>query len=207
MFNYSRPLLLAMALLSATALAQASNLIVNGGFEESSSPTNTPPGWFNIGHADGVITYADFGTPAYEGINFYDLGGYGDPNGPIGDGIAQSFATSPGASYRVSFGLSGENSSGDETLTVAAAGTSIDYLLIPDGQGVFRRPFVTQSFSFVATAAQTTLSFIHSAGLGGNNDPLIDGVSVTAVPEPGSYALMLLGLGVVGARLSRRRRS
>jgi hypothetical protein len=114
----------------------------------------TPPGWFNIGHSDGVITYAAFGTPVYEGLNYYDLGGYGDAYGPIGDGIAQSFATTAGA-----------------------------------------------------TRALTTLSFIHTGGPAtGNNDPLIDGVSVTAaIPEAGTYALMLLGLGAVIARISRRR--
>lgn len=204
--RFAKPLLIAGALMALASMAQASNLLVNGGFEDSSSPTTTPPGWFNIGHSDGVITYAEFGTPVYEGLNYYDLGGYGDASGPIGDGIAQSFATTIGATYKVTFGLSGENLSGDEVLTVAAAGTSVDYLLVPDGTGVFQRPFVTQSFDFIATGALTTLSFIHTAGPGGANDPMIDGVSVTAaIPELGTYALMLLGLGAVVARTSRRR--
>ncbi len=207
MSRFAKPLLIAGALMALASMAQASNLLVNGGFEDSSSQTDTPPGWFNIGHSDGVITYAEFNTPVYEGLNYYDLGGFGDPYGPIGDGIAQSFATTIGATYKVTFGLSGENNRGDEVLTVAAAGTSVDYLLVPDGTGDFQRPFVTQSFDFIATGALTTLSFIHSGGVGGgNNDPLIDGVSVTAaIPEPGTYALMLLGLGAVVARTSRRR--
>lgn len=202
-----KPLLLAVSLVAASTAAQA-NLLVNGGFEDSTSPVATPPGWFNIGHNDGVITYAAFNTPVYEGLNYYDLGGYGDASGPIGDGIAQSFATTVGATYTVTFGLSGENLSGDETLTVAAGNVSMDYLLIPDGLGVFQRPFVTQTFNFVATSALTTLSFVHTAGPGGSNDPLIDGVSVTlasSVPEPETYALLLAGLGVVGGSLARRR--
>ena len=152
------------------------------------------------------MTYAAYGTPVYEGLNFYDLGGYGDPYGPIGDGIAQTFVTTVGLSYTVTFGLSGENAAGDETLTVAADGTSFDYLLTPTGAGAVQRPFVTESFDFVASSALTTLSFIHTAGTGGNNDPLIDGVSVVAteVPEPGTSAMILIGLGALGG-WSRRR--
>ena len=204
-----KTVLAAAALLAASSFAQAANLLTNGGFEASTSPTATPPGWFNIGHSDGVITYAAFGTPPYEGVNYYDLGGFGDANGPIGDGIAQSFATTAGQAYLVTFGLSGENLSGNETLTASAAGVSVDYLLIPDGSGTFQRPFATKTFGFVATSALTTLSFVHTLGQGGNNDPLIDGVivdaNVAAVPEPETYALMLLGLGAVGLSIKRRR--
>ena len=200
MFKFAKIALLAAVALSNSQFAQA-NLITNGGFEASSSPTTTPTGWVNIGHSDGVITYALFGTPAYEGVNYYDLGGFGDPNGPIGDGIGQSFATIVGSMYTVVFGLSAENLKGTETLTAAAGSASIDYVLSPDGSGAAKRPFATQTFDFTATSALTTLSFVHTAGTGGNNDPFIDGVSVelstAAIPEPETYALMLGGLGLL----------
>lgn len=200
MFKFTKIALIVAAALSASQFAQA-NLITNGGFEASSSPTATPTGWTNIGHSDGVITYAAFGTPPYEGANYYDLGGYGDSNGPIGDGIGQSFATVVGSMYTVVFGLSAENLSGTETLTAAAGSASFSYVLSPDGSGTFQRPFVTQTFDFTATSALTTLSFVHTAGPGGNNDPMIDGVSVElsigAIPEPETYALMLGGLALL----------
>lgn len=81
---------IALALASSSAFA---NLIVNGGFEASSDPTVTPPGWTNVGRSDGVIPYTMFGPVAYEGLNYYDLGGFGNAFGPSGDGIEQAVAT------------------------------------------------------------------------------------------------------------------
>ena len=76
----------------ASQNAQASELIVNGGFEASSSNFTTPPGWTNVGHEDGVLQYATSApniTP-YQGLNFYSLDGAGD-NGVFiaNDGITQ----------------------------------------------------------------------------------------------------------------------
>lgn len=210
MIKFAKIALLAAVALGTSQFAQA-NLITNGGFEASSSPTATPTGWTNIGHSDGIITYAAFGTPAYEGLNYYDLGGYGNASGPIGDGIAQSFATIAGQSYTVTFGLSAENQSGVETLTVAAGSASVDYVLSIDGMGTFKRAFTTETFDFTATSALTTLSFVHTAGQGGANDPMIDGVSVelstAAIPEPETYALMLGGLGLLVFARKRSQRS
>jgi hypothetical protein len=205
---------IAVAILCSTASLVASTkaeaaLLVNGGFEDSTSQTVTPTGWRNIGHSDGVITYALFSTPVYEGLNFYDLGGFGDPFGPIGDGIAQDFATTIGQTYQVTFGLSSENQSGTETLRASAGSAFVDYVLNVTSDELFLRPFTTQSFNFVASSNLTTLSFIHTAGSGGNNDPLIDGVSVVqlgqsqAVPEPFTVIGTLVG-GTAAVRMRKK---
>ena len=209
--------LLATTFLAAIAFgampASAQELIVNGGFEQSSSPTVTPTGWTNIGHSDGVITYAAFGTPVYEGLNYYDFGGYGNSNGPAGDGIQQAIATVIGTSYILKFGLSSENSAGTSVLQLYFNNVlSNTYTQGIDGTGLFKKPFTLQTFSFTATSALTTIKFLEgvgSAGGNGSNDPLIDGVSFRgaagAVPEPATWGLMVLGFGMIGAAARSRK--
>jgi hypothetical protein len=57
----------------------------------------------------------------------------------------------------------------------------------------------TYDFNVIATGATTELRF---ASVGPTNrisyGSFLDGVSVTAVPEPGTIALMLAGLGLIG---------
>jgi hypothetical protein len=59
---------------------------------------------------------------------------------------------------------------------------------------------------FTATATSEFLEFAAEGGpYGAPSSSLIDGVSLTYVPEPSTWALMILGVGAVGG-LARRRR-
>jgi hypothetical protein len=60
---------------------------------------------------------------------------------------------------------------------------------------------------FTADAVTETLNFL-SIGTPTGLPPmaLLDGVSVTAVPEPAAWAMMLLGFGGIGAAVRYRRR-
>ena len=63
------------------------------------------------------------------------------------------------------------------------------------------------NFVFKATATTEVLKFL-SDGAPSNNLPpvaFLDGVSLSMVPEPASWGLMLLGFGGLGAALRRRR--
>jgi hypothetical protein len=59
-----------------------------------------------------------------------------------------------------------------------------------------------QSFTFVATEASTALSFTSTTG--GDAGIALDNITITPVPEPETYALMLAGLGLVGFTARRR---
>ena len=187
----------------------SANLLTNGGFEASSAPTTTPPGWSNIGHMDGVIPYSSFGPTPYEGRNFYDIGGFGAPTPTIGDGITQTVATTATTAYTLTFGFSGENTAGVTTVLDVLIGSMLtQFTIVGDGSGVFQRPLMMTSINYIATGPTTAISFtISSSTMIGFNDPLIDGVIFAAagVPEPASWAMMIGGFGLVGAAMRRRK--
>jgi hypothetical protein len=199
------------AAVALAAPALASNLLTNGDFEASTDPVTTPPGWTNVGHSDGVINYDIGPVPAYDGSYFYDLGGYGDASGPVGDGIEQAVATVVGSHYTLTFGLSSEDVAGLSELTVNIGSLATVYPLTSAGT-YFLKGFSTQTIDYVATSTSTLISFIETLNTsGGNNDPMIDGVifdgaSGSGTPEPASWALMLGGFGLTGYALRRRHR-
>ena len=127
-------LVLLTALGAFPAAANASNLLVNGDFEASSSHFTTPPGWYNIGHTEGVISYAELGLPAFDGDEVYVTGGVSSSGFlNVGEGIGQNVATTVGDIYKLSFGYTGENCPGCTTVFTLNLGSfSQDYTIIAE---------------------------------------------------------------------------
>ena len=65
--------------------------------------------------------------------------------------------------------------------------------------------WATQTFSFVATTTSSTLHFASLQESAGGI--ALDNISVTPVPEPETYAMLLAGLGLMGAVARRRRQA
>lgn len=206
---------ISLALAAGTASADAS-LLINGGFEDSSSNFTTPTGWTNIGPANGIVTYAQVGNAVGnpEGLNFYTIGGVAT-NGvsALGWGISQTVATTIGNTYRLTVGLSAENGPNlSDVLNVQIGSQSNLVTLTNDGNSTFfQRPLVYSTYDYVATSSSTTISFtLFSSTDFGNNDPIIDGAlfeqiaAASAVPEPSTWAMMLLGFAGVGFMAYRR---
>ena len=66
----------------------------------------------------------------------------------------------------------------------------------------------TSATSFVGFVSDTTIQKIVLTSTGSNSyvtlANLVGGTTVAAVPEPGSYAMLLAGLGMLGLMLRRR---
>jgi hypothetical protein len=63
-----------------------------------------------------------------------------------------------------------------------------------------------QTFTFTATSTSEVLSFFADGSPGEPPFALLDGITLTAVPEPSTWAMMLIGFGGLGFAAYRRRR-
>ena len=207
-------------ILVAFPLASWASLVTNGSFEASSSTTTTPTGWTQIGLTQGVFPYSlATGMPVYDGLNFYDLGGWANPQPNSGDGIQQTVPTTSGLLYTLSFGLSSEGGSDPpEILNVLINGSVLNsYTLVASGDP-FTGPWVPEALNFTASSSSTVVAFTVTssvAGSGntwlGNNDPLLDGITLNApssggAPEPATGGFVAAGIATMAVRKMRARR-
>jgi choice-of-anchor C domain-containing protein len=143
------------------------------GFEQLSAGDTSIDGWtVDSGSVDWIGTY----WPAAEGSMSIDLSG-----GEAG-AISQTFDTTIGNTYTVTFALSG-NPAGDpavKTLDVSATGgtvTSYSYDVTVAGNTLTDMKWTSASYTFLATSAVTMLSFVSTTE--GVFGPAIDNVAVT----------------------------
>lgn len=219
--------LAAMPLLLGASLAHAQNLLVNGSFEEGAfvnqgNQTMSPAvgssaidGWTVITDTTAWINVGNpFGLSASDGNRFLDLTNY-SAGAPFA-GVSQTFATTAGATYTLSFDLGGSNAWGrPDALIASAAGTSVSFTTGPASTTTPNNDWYRESMTFTATGATTTLTLQGSVGF---NYIGLDNVAVAlssspggvtpdpvpAIPEPSTWALMLAGLAAIGGVARRR---
>lgn len=149
-----------------------------------------------------------------------DLNGTARPSdhGNAQGAISQTFATQAGHVYTVQFDLAG-NPDGPpamKTVRASAAGQHVDFTFNMTGHTKAAMGWVTETFTFVANAATSTLSFASfgpddQTQYGGALDNVIvnEGeIQVHGAPEPTSLTLLGLGgLGLAGFRRWRKSRA
>ena len=187
-----KKLIAGLALAAFSLMAQAQNLVVNGNFENNLNAwtevvSGSPPATQH-----GVINFTPSGPN-----NFYSVG-TSDPTT-----LSQSINTVAGTLYDLSFELRG----------VTSPEVPINYAKVLFGNysyepanfygGSFTR-FTYKGLlagtgpSLLSFTASSDISFVHLDNIS---------VQVSAVPEPETYAMMLLGLALVGYVAQRRRKA
>ena len=210
----SKPLLAGAAFLAITAFgasAASAASVVNGSFERGvgdaglggfstlGGGSTSIFGWTVTG---GSVDWINGYWQAPDGTHSIDL------NGVSVGGVEQSIATTAGQQYLLSFQMSGnpDIGSGTRTMQVGAGGASAPYSYTftvgPNGHSNMN--WVTDTLRFTATGPTTLISFASTSNGNCCWGPALDNVSISAVPEPTTWAMMFLGMGLIGVAARRR---
>jgi choice-of-anchor C domain-containing protein len=205
-------ILAAAAAIAFTPPAQAAvNLIQDGNFDNPAAPGNFVTysngqsfgGWTVTGDSVDLIG-SYWGAPVG--------GGSVDLAGNKAGGITQTIAAPVGA-YNLSFYLAGNPDGGDAVKNMRLtllSGVNIDtfnFSFDTTGLSKGAMGYVLENLSFVSHGDPITLQF---ESLGGDTayGAVIGGINLTsAVPEPASWAMLLIGFGGIGMAMRSRRRA
>lgn len=192
----------------AAAPASAALSITNGSFELGPDPGS----FTTLNNGDTSITgwtvgglgvdYIGSYWQASDGVRSIDLNGLDQ-----GSIWQQLTGLTIGQNYSILFDMAGNPDGGGSTkvAVVSDAGNQTDvFNFNTAGTTHANMGWVTQQFNFTATSTSALLTFSSA-----QNNPFgaaIDNVRDAAVPEPATWAMMLVGFGGLGAMLRRKRR-
>jgi Protein of unknown function (DUF642)/PEP-CTERM motif len=208
-----------VALMGASAANAGINLIQDGGFETPvittwyanyGAETNSTfydgtffsPSWaITINNVD-LVSGPLSGAPAFEGSQYLDLVGYGATGA-----ISQAFATVAGKTYVLKFEYANNPwSTSTASAAVLVGGSSFIGSVTHDTSTGSNLEWTAYSATFVANSSSATLDFVNTVA-SSNGGVMLDAVSISAVPEPSTWVMMLLGFAGLGFAAYRRARA
>lgn len=213
--SFKKSLLLAAIAASAFS-AQAQNIVVNGSFEDIASVGSDSQAPGSFGTYTSIVGWT--GTPnievrdSYYGVaqnltNFVELDTNKRSAGLTNSGMYQDI-TATGL-YELSFWYSARPNTWLSTngLGFTFGGLSGQVLQPAVGGSDVKSgsSHVWRQYTGLVNLAGTTTLNFYANGTADTLGGSIDNVSVTAVPEPESLAMMLAGLGLMGT-IARRRK-
>lgn len=186
--------LAALALVAAPTTANAATIFVE---DFQGTPAMTVAGEVSISNGAGYGVCC--GTTG-QGTNIFAA--FGGGNGSSGT-VSTTLSTVANLLYTLTFdyGSLAGNSGANDALSVTINGVTTVY---PTSSSLnLANAFQSASIDFLGTGGNVLISFT-SAGAP-NVDAILDNVTISAVPEPATWALMILGFGAVGYAARRRR--
>ena len=214
MSNIMRKTLLAAAFAGACGVAGSAGAaaFTNGSFELASVDPGT--GFTTLA---GGSTAIDGWVVGGDSIDY--IGGYWQPedgarsidlSGNANGSISQTFDTVAGQSYLVNFFLAGNPDGGPAAKLAITSADGVQqaanvFTVVPGVNTRDNMGWLPYVYRFTAATDSTTLSFASATGTAFG--PALDNVSVGVVPEPTSWALMIVGFGGIGAAMRRQRRT
>ena len=195
-------------LLAVNPAHAALNLVTNGSFEVGTAPgvyATVGTGDSNItgwSVSNGTVDYIGSYWTAADGSRSIDLAGnsYGT--------LSQAIHLVANQAYSLTFFLSAnpDNSEFPRTVQVGIDGLIQDFNFT-GSPNLSNMGWQQQTLNFVAGSTGSTLLSFTALNAGTFYGPALDNVSLSAVPEPSTWAMMLLGLSMIGFGLRRRIRS
>jgi choice-of-anchor C domain-containing protein len=167
---------------------QTTNLLVNATFENGSFESGPNPGAsLRLNPNSTAINGWIVTRNAIDYVGTYWQSSNGgrslDLNGAGAGGIAQTFATTPGESYVVTFDMAGDPVGAPQIKQMRVTtgpGQSADFSFNVSGRSTNNMGWQTKTWVFTATSTQTTLEFYSLNQGGGSSGPALDNVSVVS---------------------------